>query len=146
MLMLTRRPTVGMYVKVLFYWNVIQCLHWQFLKVKEIKHHLIISVPCKAYPLWLRKRLQTSIQQHPDSWITWAFPEGCQSQQRGYIFTITHNFTLWHLPLFPIVCKGDRYSPLKNLGGNYQIQISWKAWERMERDDVSKATAHTVIT
>lgn len=40
-------------------------------------------------------------------------------------------------PSVPADLSGERFSPLKNLGGVPQLQVSWKIWQKMGQDDSS---------
>ena len=107
----------------------------QFAKAKEIKHRLLVSVPREKYPPWLRN----------------AFKQAYHNIQRLEALGPPVKGALpptlpYHTVFIIIDCQGDRYNPLKNAGGDYQLQVSWKIWEKMERDDATKPLSSAAIT
>jgi len=83
----------------------------QYTKVKDIKHRIMVAAPHGSHPPWFRNLYKR------------AFRNFQALEALG--------------PSAPADVSGERFSPLKNIGGVPQLQVSWKIWDKMEHDDAS---------
>lgn len=83
----------------------------QYTKVKDIKHRIMVTAPHGLHLAWFRNLYKR------------AFRNLRALEALG--------------PSAPHEDSGERFSALKNIGGVPQLQISWKIWEKIERNDAS---------